>query len=205
MRRFLLLSAALASSACQEPAPEPEAAPAAPSAGARPAGAPSGGDVAFAPRLRGRELEEKVERALARMRAADYDGAYEELGEALAAGRGPAAERAARELEQVQARLLAIPPVPAGEVVSQPARFLDRPVSLRGRFAPGGSAGSAGQYFWLLSGRERVQCRYHRLHADAKKAALGLAEGTGLLVRGKLRSAGASSYLDLVLFRIERS
>jgi hypothetical protein len=214
MKRAVLMVAfaLLASAACQ---PENEDKPqaAAPSGGG--GGAPpqgGGGDVLVAPEdkpapvaAKARpDLEGRYERALKRIHTKDYDSAYLELASILTeAPDSDTASKAAKDLEQVQGQLLSSPTTPAGDLLAKPAKFQDKPVSVRGAFRPGGPAGDAGEYFFIDAEGGRLKCRYSRLHADAKKAISTLPTGSKLLMRGYMRSAGTDNYLDISLFKIE--
>lgn len=212
-RLFAAALAALALSACnpgEEPPPPP------PAAGGGGGGASSqgggGGDVQFGAANTNREgapaatrnpqIEQKYDRAVKKIKDNDFDGAYLELGSLLSeAPDTNVATRAMKDLETVQNQLLAIPPTPASQMLSKPKKFSGKPLSVRGTFLAVDAA-AGPDTFWLNADGKRVQCRYPRLHPEAKRAISTMPAGSKLLVRGFWK-AGETPFLDVTLFKIE--
>lgn len=205
----LLLVAALAGVACQEeedkPAPQQSGGG---GGGSKPSG--GGGDVnlaaprqASAPAPANPDLRARYERALQKMKDKDYDSAYVDLGAVVTqAPDSLEAQKAAKELEEVQNQLLRLPPTPPRRLLAAPKKFAEQPLSLRGLFRPPPDGGFP-ESFGLESEGGKVECRYERLHADAKKALNTLPSGTRLLVRGYWKAKAKPNFLDVSIFKIE--
>lgn len=204
--------AALALSACNPDSEPPPPPPAAGGGGGSSSGGGGGGDVRFGPGNTNREgapaatrnpqVEQKYDRAVKKIKENDFDGAYLELGALLSeAPDTNIATRAMKDLENVQNRLLAIPPTPPAQVLSAPKKFAEKPISLRGTFLATDAA-AGPEAFWLNADGKKVQCRYPRLHTEAKRAIATMPAGSKLLVRGFWK-AGATPFLDVTLFKIE--
>lgn len=207
---FALL-AALAVGGCDQNQNEQQAPPqAGGGGGGAPSGGGGGGDVPLGggeprqapPAKRNPALEDRYDRAVKKINQKDYDAAYVELGALVSESPDSnLAARAAKDIEQVQGQLLAIPPTPPKEVLSKPKKFDQKPLSLLGAYravAPG----DAPESFWVDAEGGKVQCRYPRLHPEAKRALATMPAGTKLLVRGFWK-AEAAPYLDVSLFKIE--
>lgn len=205
----VLLLAALAGLGCQEeegdkPAPQQGGG----GGGSKPSS--GGGDVnlatprqAPAPAPANPDLRARYERALQKMKEKDYDSAYVDLGAVVTqAPDSQEAQKAAKDLEEVQNRLLQLPPTPPRQLLSAPKKFGEKPLSVRGLFRPPPDGGFP-ESFGLEAEGGKVECRYERLHSDAKKALNTLPSGTKLLVRGYWKAKSKPNYLDVSIFKIE--
>ena len=203
---WILLVAVLA--ACQ---PEGEETPPPPSGGGggSTGGGGGGGDVSFGggpgpgvpPAARNPQIELKYERAVQKIKDKDFDGAYLELGALVSeAPDSNMAAKAMKDLEMVQGQLLQIPPTPHASLLSSKKKFSAKGISVRGAF--GAAPAGAAETFWLDADNRKVQCRYPRLHPEAKRALATMPAGSKLLVRG-FWDAGADPFLDVTLFKIE--
>lgn len=149
------------------------------------------------------DLKVRYDRALAKIKDKDYDSAYLDLGALVTeAPDSQEGAKAAKDLEDVQNQLLGLPPTPPKQVLSAPRKFSEKPLSLRGLFRPPPDDKSP-ESFHLEAEGGKVECRYPRLHTDAKKALGTLPTGTKLLVRGFWRTKSKPNFLDVSLFKIE--
>ena len=168
-----------------------------------------GGDVSIGPESGGAtSITDRYKNALGKIKQQDWDGARSELMEALNRSEGQPVEKEIREhLKLVEQGILAQPAYSPAEVFANAPNFIEKSVSMRGRFLQGGSVGKVTYYFWLENGK-KVQCRYASLPLDEKKLILSMREGSIVLVRGVLQPPWGSSpnpYLDLSFFRLERA
>lgn len=152
-------------------------------------------------------IANRYQAALDLIRKKDWDGAREQLLEALRRSEGTEAEEEIQgHLRIVERGILAQPADDAAGVLGRGRELMEKRVSARGRFASGGPGGQTSYYFWLDSGGRRIQCRYHRLTLGDKKKIARVADGSRILVRGLLRPPWGNNrdpYLDLSYFRLE--
>jgi len=166
-----------------------------------------GGQVALSGGENQGTIADRYESALKKIKKRDWDGAREELLEALNRSEGKDIQKEIKgHLALVERGILSQPTYLAAEVFSSQEKMMGRKVSMRGYFSPGGPVGKVSYYFWLDAGG-KVQCRYEGLPLESKKKILMLKEGAIALVRGTLKSPWGSNpnpYLELSYFRLEK-
>lgn len=166
-----------------------------------------GGQVALSGGEDQGTIADKYETALKKIRERDWDGAREELLEALKRSEGKDIQKEIQgHLQLVERGILSQPTVLTGEVLGAQDKMLGTRISMRGYFTPGGPVGKVSYYFWLDAGG-KIQCRYEALDLESKKKILLLNEGAIVLVRGVLKSPWGSNpnpYLELNYFRLEK-
>ncbi len=205
---ILLLPLIILFSSCDEGAggPPPEEEEEVQMGGGTPE-AGGGGQVALAGGEAQGTIADRYESALKKIKKRDWDGAREELLEALARSEGKDIQEEIKgHLKLVERGILSQPTHLAGEVFGDQDKMLGKKVSMRGYFSPGGPVGKVSYYFWLDAGG-KVQCRYDALPLESKKKILMLDEGAVVLVRGTLKSPWGSNpnpYLELSYFRLEK-
>ncbi|PCI37377.1 MAG: hypothetical protein COB53_06775 [Elusimicrobia bacterium] len=166
-----------------------------------------GGQVALSGGENQGTIADRYESALKKIKTRDWDGAREELLEALQRSEGKDIQTEIRgHLKLVERGILSQPTFLTAEVFKSQDKMMGKKVSMRGYFSPGGPVGKVSYYFWLDSGG-KIQCRYDALELDAKKKILLLKDGAVVLVRGTLTSPWGSNpnpYLELSYFRLEK-
>jgi len=210
MRRLaacaLLFTALLA--ACDDGAQhqETEAEPAAPGHISYGGG---GGQVSVGrnPKARG-SIEERYENALKSIKKRDWDGARDQLVEALKQGKGQELEDdIRRQMKVVEQGLLAQPTHEATDLMLNAKQFYEKKVSVRGTFIPGGKVGRASYYFFVRTKKREIQARYNKLSLDDKKTILLLKKGAVVLARGTLKEPWGTNprpFIELSFFRLEK-
>lgn len=212
MKRSLggVLLVALAACGCDDAPPQESSEPQyQPSGGGSTGNKDGGGQVAIGDAQSSREnIAESYQKALSKIQQRDWDGAREELIGALHRSQGHEIEKDIRKhLQIVEQGILAQPPQNVGDVFKQGKALFEKKVSIRGTFFTGGKVGKVTYYFFVQTGKERVQCRYHKLELEDKKTVLLLEDGAQVLVRGTLKSPWGSNpdpYLELNYFRLEK-
>jgi hypothetical protein len=211
MKRFLfLIPALLLFAACDEgtgggpPQGEEEDVQ---MTGSSAGGEGGGGQVALSGGGGEGTIADRYEKALTMIRDRDWDGAREQLLEALKRSEGKDIQTEIHgHLRLVERGILAQPTYYTGEVFGMQNKMMGKKVSMRGTFVPGGPVGKVSYYFWLDAGG-KIQCRYEALPLESKKKILLLKQGAQVLVRGTLKSPWGSNpnpYLELSYFRLEK-
>lgn len=175
--------------------------------GSSDSGGGGGGDVALAGGEDQGTIADRYEKALKMIRDRNWDGAREQLLEALKRSEGKDIQKEIKgHLQLVERGILAQPTYFTTEVFGNQRKMMGKKVSMRGYFLEGGPVGKVSYYFWLDSGG-KIQCRYEGLPLDSKKKILLLKNGAQVLVRGTLKSPWGSNpdpYLELSYFRLEK-
>jgi len=215
MKRWLTLAflaaagAALAACGDEAPAEAPQEETYAGSSGGSSGGSGGGGgDV----RIEGGDgasgtIADRYEKAMVLIKKRDWDGARDELLEAMNRSQGKDIQREIHDhLTMVEQGILSQPVYNGRELFEKAAQFYEKKVSVRGTYIPGGEVGRTTYYFWTQSA-QKVQCRYGNLPLEDKKVLIILKEGAQVLVRGTLKSPWGSNpnpYLELSYFKIEK-
>lgn len=214
MKRFLaltLLCAGLA--ACDDAPPDSSAPDNSGGGGGGTAGSSSGGggggQVRVGDEQSSREtITERYQSALEKIKTRDWDGARDDLTQALERSAGNPIEGDIRKhLQLVEQGILAQPPHTVASAFAGAASLFEKKISVRGILLGGGKVGQVTYYFWVQTGREKLQCRYPKLSLEDKKTILLLKDGAQVLVRGTLKSPWGTNpdpYLDLSYFRLEK-
>lgn len=168
-----------------------------------------GGQVQVGTRQSPREtIADRYEKALVSIKKRDWDGAREELIEALQRSEGHPIQKDIKEhLKIVEQGLLAQPTYEVTDLYLNADQFFKKRVSVRGTFIPGGKVGRATYYFWIKTKKRKIQARYNKLSLDDKKKILLLKNGATVLGRGMLKEPWGSNphpYIELSYFRLER-
>ncbi|MBI3507653.1 MAG: hypothetical protein HY059_22685 [Proteobacteria bacterium] len=164
-----------------------------------------GGDVAIgggAPPTQ-QSLEGRYQRALGLMKDKNLDAAYGELRELSTTAGGEIAKNAKKQLEQVNTLLYNQPQTPLPNVLSASGDYIEKIVSIKGTYAPGGQTGEAAEYFWIKSDGKVTQANYTHLPLEDKKRILAIPDGSGIVVRGRIKppwSNRSKPYIDLIVF-----
>ncbi|OIO11027.1 MAG: hypothetical protein AUJ52_02895 [Elusimicrobia bacterium CG1_02_63_36] len=211
MKRFLiLLPFLLIFSSCDDGAggggaPKEEEEPA--MTGSSDSGGGGSGEVALGGDRQEGTIADRYETALKMIRDRDWDGAREQLLEAMKRSEGKDIQKEIRgHLKLVERGILAQPTYYTPEIFGMQEKMMGKRVSARGRFISGGPVGKVSYYFWLDAGG-KIQCRYEDLPLDSKQKILLLKDGAEVLVRGTLKSPWGSNpnpYLELNYFRLEK-
>jgi hypothetical protein len=153
-------------------------------------------------------ITDRYSKALKKINKRDWDGAREELLEALHRSSGNPIQNDIREhLAIVEQGLLAQPTHNVGDVFSRAKNLYEKKLSIRGTFFNGGKVGKVSYYFFVQTGRDRMQVRYPNLELEDKKTILLLKDGARVLVRGTVKSPWGSNpkpYLEANYFRLEK-
>jgi hypothetical protein len=153
-------------------------------------------------------IADRYGKAMDLIRQRDWDGAREQLLEALYRSPSPDIQKNIQgHLKAVEQGLLSQPAYNVGSVFKNASNLYEKKISVRGTFIPGGAVGKTMYYFFVSTG-QKMQCRYGALSLDEKRTILLLDEGAQVLVRGTLKSPWGSNpnpYLEASYFRLERA
>ncbi|MFA5140465.1 MAG: hypothetical protein WC728_14640 [Elusimicrobiota bacterium] len=153
-------------------------------------------------------IADRYGKAMDLIKQRDWDGAREQLLEALYRSPGPEIQKDIREhLKIVERGILSQPAQNVNSVFRDAPNLYDKKVSIRGTFVPGGAVGKTMYYFFVSTG-QKIQCRYGALSLDDKRTILLLDEGAQVMVRGTLKSPWGSNpnpYLEANYFRLEKA
>jgi hypothetical protein len=204
-----LCAAALLAAGCEDPGPEQTSSQGEGGGGASGVSysGGGGGDVSVGAGTDRSTIADHYKIALERIRKQDWDGAREELVEALDRSQGQDIQKEIREhLKLVEQGLLTQPAYSVDEAYAGANGFVDKNISLRGRLIPGGEVGAINDYFFLKGGK-KIKCRYGTLPLAEKKRIILVKEGAQVLVRGKFTAPWGNDpdpYLQLTYFRLEQ-
>jgi hypothetical protein len=152
-------------------------------------------------------IADRYEKAMTLIKKRDWDGARDELLEAMHRSQGKDIQREISDhLKLVEQGILQQPVLGGRELFEKANQLYEKKVSVRGTFLSGGEVGKTTYYFWVQSA-VKVQCRYGNLPLEDKKVIVLLKEGAQVLVRGTLKSPWGSNpnpYLELSFFKIEK-
>jgi len=165
-------------------------------------GGGGGGDIDIRPDPAGKMTARPYERALDHINNEEFDEAHELLQAELHHGEEDPQTVKAQMLVAEQG-LMKQPTSTVADVLSREKTVFEERVSIRGRFVEGGVIGQQSHYFWVYDGN-RIKCRYHKLRIQDRSRIVQVKEGTLVLVRGTVRSAGAdggAAYLEVSFFR----
>ena len=107
----------------------------------------------------------------------------------------------------VEQGILSQPAHNVGDIFKDANNLYNKKVSIRGTLFTGGKVGTVTYYFFVQTGRKKIQVRYPKLDLDSKKTILLLKDGAQILVRGTLKSPWGSNpkpYLEASYFRLEK-
>lgn len=153
-------------------------------------------------------IADRYGKAMDLIKQRDWDGAREQLLEALYRSPSPEIQKDIHQhLKIVEQGILSQPAQSVGSVFQNAPNLYDKRVSVRGTFVPGGAVGKTMYYFFVATG-QKLQCRYGSLPIEDKRTILLLNEGAQVLVRGTLKSPWGSNpnpYLEANYFRLEKS